>query len=287
VKHSLQECLKLGEAFGGKTPRDRFPARYLQRRKQLQRTPPPVAVAHLHRSAPLCRPHTAFQLAGLDGGLLINAHHQMPPRASACARAYSRKIGRAFSRNRGSGDCCQQRYCHGLICSACSQRFTVEGEMRFTMRSCWAARTNSGADHRDNGLLKLRGSVHANAVSSARCSEGKKARTTAPWCIGQNVIPVPAPSPAAHSASGATHLACDLGIGPVRMLVCRYHNLGAQYLGIRSGRLPRKVLELSMLLAPEQNAMGRLRPSGHSVNPPWSSNIGTAEFTCQKLGLNL
>ena len=77
LKQHLQKALELGKPLGGKTPRQRFPARDLQRGKQLQRAAPPVPIAHPQRASALRRADSALQLARLDGSLLVHAHHQM------------------------------------------------------------------------------------------------------------------------------------------------------------------------------------------------------------------
>src|SRR5215472_2087105 len=113
---------------------------------------------------------------------VFSSAHTMiwPWRLNPWARSYKSKMGMAFSRKRGSVGCCQLQYCHGLIWSAASQRFTVEAEMFATIPRWITARASSLADQRDSGLPESRGKVQARAVTRARTAEGKKARPARP-----------------------------------------------------------------------------------------------------------
>jgi hypothetical protein len=124
-----QKHLKFTKPLPVKATRQRFPAVHQEAGKQLHRAFALVPIAHMQGMAGPRGGRAACGLPSLDR-CFSSAHTMIWPfRLNSCARSYKSRMGMAFSRNRGSVACCQLRYCHGLIRSACSQRFTVEAEM--------------------------------------------------------------------------------------------------------------------------------------------------------------
>ena len=165
----------------------------------------------------------------------------------------------ARSRKRGSVGRCQLWYCHGLMRSALSQRWTVAPEMRRTMPRWTTARASSVADQRESGLPESRGSVQASAVTCARTAEGEKAWSTGAWRVLQGRPRPAAPPPLAHRPIRATHGPGNGRVAPIRVLIGQQQNLRPHHFGIGSGATAGQTLERPILGRRQGHLVLRLR----------------------------
>ncbi len=123
------------------------------------------------------------------------------------------------------------------MCSARSQRPTVEAEMREAIRLVFARSANAWQDQRESGFPHALGSVQASAVICARTAEGKKARGSRAFPVLDGPVGAPTLTPVAHGSGRTSHESGDAFVGPVWMVMGGHQDFRADDLDV--GRIPK------------------------------------------------
>src|SRR5262249_44093271 len=140
-----------------------------------------------------------------------------------------------------------------------NQRFTVDAEMRETIRRSITADASSLADQRDSGLPESRGNVQTRAVTRARTAEAEKARPTWPRGFLLRWPRAAAAPPLAHRPVGAADGAGNGDVAPVGMFVGQQEDLRSHHLRVWRGPKSADAFEFSVFRSRKSNAALRFR----------------------------
>jgi hypothetical protein len=172
-RHDLfDQAGERGDAGGRLAPAEDLAAVGVPGGQVGQGTAPLVLVLDPHRASQPGWQSRVAAAAGLDGGLLIRAQHEVAV-AEWLAVVDS---GVQVQHDGGAGGevrcpwATQERYCHGLSASVRSQRRTVAPLMASTRPPVTASWATSAALHRDSGAPLAAGSSQTKALTWACCT---------------------------------------------------------------------------------------------------------------------
>lgn len=173
------------------------------------------------------------------------------------------------------------------MCSARSQRWTVETDMFETIRLAFASSANARQDQRDSGFPHALGSVQARAVIWARTLEGKKARGSRAFPVLNGPVNAPALAPVAHGTGCASHSSGNALVRPLRMVMGGHEHLGAHDLDMGRVSQSGDGKYLGIIGFVEVDPVNRLGSPRHRGSTSLWTQRTKQIFMTQKPGTNL